>query len=158
MRMKGLSLEAIPPIHLPFRFFNTAPWMGVLAALVLLSSAEQAFSTQWSPELLGITHLLTLGFMTMVMLGALFQLVPVISGRVIPGGTVVATLVHLLLLTGVLFWLRDFIGRSTGCLPGRCRYYWRLLLLSWWHLVHCCCGVLAVATPSFVFGLQPSPC
>jgi hypothetical protein len=112
MRMKGLSLETIPPIHLPFRFFNTAPWMGVLAALVLLPGADRAFSTQWSPELLGITHLLTLGFMTMVMLGAMFQLVPVISGRMIPGGTVVATLVHLLLLAGVLLLVAGFYWQA----------------------------------------------
>jgi hypothetical protein len=112
MRMKGLTLETIPPIHLPFRFFNTAPWMGVLAALVLLPGADRAFSTQWSPELLGITHLLTLGFMTMVMLGAMFQLVPVISGRMIPGGTIVATLVHLLLLTGVLLLVAGFYWQA----------------------------------------------
>jgi hypothetical protein len=112
MRMKGLTLETIPPIHLPFRFFNTAPWMGVLAALVLLPGGDRAFSTQWSPELLGITHLLTLGFMTMVMLGAMFQLVPVISGRMIPGGTIVATLVHLLLLTGVLLLVAGFYWQA----------------------------------------------
>ena len=112
MRMKGLTLDTIPPIHLPFRFFNTAPWMGMLAALVLLSGAERAFSTQWSPELLGITHLLTLGFMTMVMLGAMFQLVPVISGRMIPGGTIVATLVHLLLLAGVLLLVAGFYWQA----------------------------------------------
>jgi hypothetical protein len=112
MRMKGLTLETIPPIHLPFRFFNTAPWMGVLAALVLLPGGDRAFGTQWSPELLGITHLLTLGFMTMVMLGAMFQLVPVISGRMIPGGTIVATLVHLLLLAGVLLLVAGFYWQA----------------------------------------------
>jgi len=112
MRMKGLSLETIPPIHLPFRFFNTAPWMGVLAALMLLPGAERAFSTQWSPELLAATHLLTLGFMTMVMLGAMFQLVPVISGRMIPGGAIVATLVHLLLLAGVLLLAAGFYWQA----------------------------------------------
>jgi len=112
MRMKGLSLETIPPIHLPFRFFNTAPWMGVLAALMLLPGAERAFSTQWSPELLAATHLLTLGFMTMVMLGAMFQLVPVISGRMIPGRATVATVVHLLLLAGVLLLVAGFYWRA----------------------------------------------
>jgi len=110
--MKGLSLETIPPIHLPFRFFNTAPWMGVLAALALLFGADQGFSSQWSPELLGITHLLTLGFVTMVMLGAMFQLVPVISGRMIPGGAIVATLVHLLLLAGVLLLVVGFYWQA----------------------------------------------
>ena len=112
MRMKGLSLETIPPIHLPFRFFNTAPWMGVLAALMLLPGVERAFSTQWSPELLAATHLLTLGFMTMVMLGAMFQLVPVISGRMIPGGATGATVVHLLLLAGVLLLVAGFYWQA----------------------------------------------
>ena len=124
MRMKGLSLETIPPIHLPFRFFNTAPWMGVLAALMLLPGADRALSTQWSPELMGITHLLTLGFMTMVMLGAMFQLVPVISGRMIPGGTKVATLVHLLLLGGVLLLVAGFYWQAYWL------FAWALPLLS----------------------------
>ncbi|HDY82674.1 MAG TPA: hypothetical protein ENH48_06930 [Halieaceae bacterium] len=112
MRMKGLSLETIPPIHIPFRFFNTAPWMGVLAALVLLFGTGQPYGSQWSPELLAATHLLTLGFMAMVMLGAMFQLVPVISGRMIPGGTVVATLVHMLLLIGVLLLVAGFYWQA----------------------------------------------
>ena len=112
MRMKGLSLETIPPIHIPFRFFNTAPWMGVLAALVLLPGAGEAFNSQWSPGLLAATHLLTLGFMAMVMLGAMFQLVPVISGRMIPGGTVVATGVHLLLSLGVLLLVAGFYWQA----------------------------------------------
>jgi hypothetical protein len=112
MRMKGLSLETIPPIHIPFRFFNTAPWMGVLAALVLLLGAGRAFSSQWSPELLAVTHLLTLGFMAMVMLGAMFQLVPVISGRMIPGGAIVATGVHLLLSIGVLLLVAGFYWQA----------------------------------------------
>ena len=112
MRMKGLSLETIPPIHIPFRFFNTAPWMGVLAALVLLLGAARSYSSQWSPELLAATHLLTLGFMAMVMLGAMFQLVPVISGRMIPGGTIVATGVHLLLLSGVLLLVAGFYWQA----------------------------------------------
>ena len=112
MRMKGLSLETIPPIHIPFRFFNTAPWMGVLAALVLLPGAGGAFSSQWSPGSLAATHLLTLGFMAMVMLGAMFQLVPVISGRMIPGGSVVATAVHLLLLIGVLLLVAGFYWQA----------------------------------------------
>jgi hypothetical protein len=118
--MKGLSLETIPPIHIPFRFFNTAPWMGVLAALVLLLGAARSFSSQWSPELLAATHLLTLGFMAMVMLGAMFQLVPVISGRMIPGGTIVASGVHLLLLLGVLL-----LGAG---------FYWQAYWLFAWAL------------------------
>lgn len=47
--------------------------------------------------------------MAMVMLGAMFQLVPVISGQMIPGGVVVATAVHLLLLIGVALMAAGFM-------------------------------------------------
>ena len=114
MRMKGLSLETIPHIHIPFRFFNTAPWMGVLAALVLLLGSDAVFSSRWNPELLAVTHLLTLGFMSMVMLGAIFQLVPVLSGEVVPGGVSVATAVHGLLCAGVLVLVAGFYWQAYG--------------------------------------------
>jgi hypothetical protein len=123
MRMQGLSLETIPPIHIPFRFFLTAPWMGVIAALVLLFGGDRAFDSQWGPELLGITHLLTLGFMAMVMLGAMFQLVPVISGRLIPGGTAVAGPVHGFLLVGCLLLVAGFSGQAYHL------FYWAVPLL-----------------------------
>ena len=111
MRMQGLSLETIPAIHIPFRFFYTAPWMGVAAGLALLFAGDGALTTQWSPALLGITHLLTLGFMAMVMLGAMFQLVPVISGQLIPGGSAGATAVHLLLLAGIVLLATGFMAQ-----------------------------------------------
>lgn len=111
MRMRGLSLETIPPLHIPLRFFLTAPLLGVLAALALLSGGDQAMATQWSPELLGVTHLLTLGFLAMIMLGAMFQLVPVITGRLIPGGWVLASAVHALLLLGSFLLAAGFSGQ-----------------------------------------------
>ncbi len=112
MRMRGLSLDVIPPIHIPLRFFLTAPWLGVAAALVLLAGGDPSFRSQWSSEMLAVTHLLTLGFMVMVMLGAMFQIVPVISGRVIPGGVVIATLVHLFLLVGTLLLVTGFYRQN----------------------------------------------
>jgi len=108
MRMQGLALETIPPIHIPFRFFLSAPWMGLLGALILLVSDTDAMAFQWNPALLGVTHLLTLGFMAMVMLGAMFQIVPVISGQLVPGGAIVAALVHAFLLGGVLLLSSGF--------------------------------------------------
>ncbi len=112
MRMKGLSLKTMPYIHVPFRFFNTAPWMGVLAALVLLLGGDSVFSSSWNPDLLALTHLLTLGFISMVMLGAMLQVVPVLSGKIIPGGALVATLVHSLLCVGVLLLVAGFYWQS----------------------------------------------
>ena len=123
MKMQGLSLETIPPIHIPFRFFLTAPWMGIVAGLALLLGSDQAFSSQWTPELRAVTHLLTLGFMAMVMLGAMFQLVPVISGHLIPGGTKVAGLVHVLLSVGVLLLVAGFYWQAYALMG------WAALLL-----------------------------
>ena len=80
MRMPGLTLESLPPINIPLRFFLTAPWFGMLAALLLLFSGPGLWSSSWNPALIGLTHLVTLGFVTMTMLGALFQLLPVLSG------------------------------------------------------------------------------
>ena len=102
MRMSGLTLDSLPPIHIPFRFFLTAPWFGILAAMVLLFSGPELWTSHWNPALIGLTHLFTLGFMTMIMLGALFQLLPVLSGVRIPGGSRLAGTVHLLLVAGIL--------------------------------------------------------
>ncbi len=55
--------------------------------------------------------------MAMVMLGAMFQLVPVISGQLIPGGAAVASLVHAFLLAvGSLLLRRVGGGDSIFCI------------------------------------------
>jgi len=112
MTSKGLNLENIPSLHIPLRFFNTAPWLGATASVLLAINGE--LTTQWSPMLLAATHLFTLGFMAMIMLGALFQVLPVISGRQIPGKFKLATLVHTSLFTGTLLLAWAFIsGQQT---------------------------------------------
>ena len=112
MRMSGLTLESLPPINVPFRFFLTAPWFGLLAALLLLFNGPGLWTSHWNPALIGLTHLFTLGFVTMTMLGALFQLLPVLSGEQIPGGRPLAHGVHLLLVAGVLCLSAGFVFRE----------------------------------------------
>jgi hypothetical protein len=112
MRMSGLTLDSLPPVHIPFRFFLTAPWFGILAAMVLLFSEPGPWTSHWTPALIGLTHLFTLGFMTMTMLGALFQLLPVLSGERIPGGSLLAIAVHLLMVASVLFLSAGFVFRE----------------------------------------------
>jgi hypothetical protein len=112
MRMPGLTLESLPPINIPFRFFLTAPWFGILASLLLLFSGPGLWSSHWNPALIGLTHLITLGFVTMIMLGALFQLLPVLSGEMVPGGSLVAQAVHLLMVAGVLCLSAGFVFRE----------------------------------------------
>jgi len=98
----GLSLEQAPPIDVPLRFFLTAPWFLVLAAALMAWQGPAIFVSRWLPATLALTHLLVLGFMAQVMLGALLQMLPVVVGVVVPRPRLTATLVHLPLTLGAL--------------------------------------------------------
>lgn len=102
MRLSGNRLAGIPPANVPFRFFLTAPWFAIFAALALLVNGPDTWSGIRNPELVAIVHLLTLGFVTMTILGALIQLLPVLGGKSIPAVRPVALCVHLFFVTGVL--------------------------------------------------------
>ena len=102
MNMASLSLEQAPPITVPFRFFLTAPFFLLLAALALLAAGPAALESRWSQPLLGITHLFTLGFMSMVMTGAVLQLLPVLAGAQVPQPRLMAWVIHLPLFAGTL--------------------------------------------------------
>ncbi|MBW2243941.1 MAG: permease [Deltaproteobacteria bacterium] len=102
MKTSGLSFDDIPPLDIPLRFHITAPVFGLLAALFLFWEGPEAWMSRWTIGSLGATHLLTLGFMAMVMIGSLFQLVPVLSGQAIPAMRWVAPWVHVMLTAGVI--------------------------------------------------------
>ena len=100
MRPAGLALEQAPPITVPFRFFLTAPLFLLAAAAVLVWDGAAALTWRGSPAALAATHFVTLGFMTMVMAGALLQMLPVLAGAPVPQVRAVATLVHVTLALG----------------------------------------------------------
>ena len=102
MALPGLLFEQAPPVSVPLRFLLTAPWFAVLAAGLLLWAGPDGLGSRWTPALLGVTHLLTLGFMAMVMLGALFQILPVVGGVPVPHPRIVAAIVHPALTLGAL--------------------------------------------------------
>jgi hypothetical protein len=108
----GLSLEQAPPFSVPLRFFLTAPWFLVLAALLMLWQGPDIFASRWLPATLALTHLLTLGFMAQVMLGALMQMLPVMVGVVIPRPRLIAALVHIPLTLGTLALVFAFLASS----------------------------------------------
>ncbi|HLB13808.1 MAG TPA: permease [Burkholderiales bacterium] len=94
MRPAGLRLEQAPPIAVPFRFFLTAPAFLLAAAAVLAWAGPDALAWRGSPAALAATHFVTLGFMTMVMVGAMLQMLPVLAGAPVPHVRPAATLVH----------------------------------------------------------------
>ena len=114
MKTAGLQLQYIPPLKIPFRFFVSAPLFGILAAMLLLGSSTGGWPSRWLPEVIAATHLLTLGFMATIMLGALFQVLPVLSGHSIPGQRWLAPVVHLLIAGGTLALGAAFISADHG--------------------------------------------
>lgn len=106
----GLSLEQAPPIHIPFRFFLTAPLFLVAAALVLGFQGEAVLVSRWLPATLAVTHLVVIGFLGQIMCGALLQMLPVIAGAPVPAVSFVGATVNPLLAagTGLLAW--GFLG------------------------------------------------
>lgn len=104
-----LSLEQTPRLSVPLRFFLSAPLFALAAAVLLLCYGPQALQSRWSPLTLALTHLLTLGFLSMTMIGALLQILPVVAGISIPGGERSAGGVHLLLGGGTLALAAGFL-------------------------------------------------
>jgi hypothetical protein len=112
----GLSLEQAPPISVVLRFFVTASVFGVLLGLFLLAETLNISSFLVNNKPVIIVHTLALGVMASFMLGALFQMLPVIAGVVIKMPTKKAMLVHLLFVVGVLIQLYAFSDASTPLL------------------------------------------
>ncbi len=112
----NLSLDQAPPISIPLRFFLTAPLFGIAAALLMVWYGPEVMASRWSPQMLALTHLLTLGFLALVMTGALLQILPVLAGVAVPKVVLVGNLVHPLLTAGTLGLVVGFLLGSTAWL------------------------------------------
>ena len=97
-----LSFENAPPFAAPLRFFITAPFFGVLAGLLLVFEGPSLFVSRWMPATLAVAHLLTVGFMLQVMLGALIQILPVVAGANLRNPLLVSAVLHVGLTLGAL--------------------------------------------------------
>ena len=112
-----LSFEQAPPIAAPFRFFLTAPFFSALAGVLLLTNGAEIFSSRWSSAALAATHLITVGFMLQVMIGAMVQILPVVAGANLGRPLLVASVVHGLMVPGALALIAGFLGVSALAFP-----------------------------------------
>jgi len=103
----GLSLEQAPPISVVLRFFITASVFGIVAGVLLLFFGSGVFDAS-SKEAVIITHILALGVMASFMLGALFQMLPVIAGVVLQNPKQKAMFVHSSFSVGVIMMALAF--------------------------------------------------
>ncbi len=112
MQTAGLSLDQAPPLSIPMTFFFTAPVAMIAGGALLLARGNVLFLTGYLPTTLLFTHLGTLGFLAMVMFGALYQMTPVVAATPVP----VIRLghgVHLILVVGIGL----LAGAALGVLP-----------------------------------------
>lgn len=133
-----LALERSPPPALALRFFASAPVFALLAGAALLWQGGPAFATRWSPALLAATHLITLGVLTMVMSGAIMQLLPVVAGVDLAWRRLSASAMHALLCIGTLllaaaFWWSQPLLFALALTP--------LVLALAWLLAACGAGL-----------------
>lgn len=109
MGMAGLSLQQAPPLSVPVRFFLTAPLFALAAALLMLVTGPGILADRWLPETMALTHLLTLGFISMVMIGAVQQLLPVLVGSPVKRPELFSWVLHVLITLGVLLLAGGFM-------------------------------------------------
>jgi hypothetical protein len=81
---RALSFETTPAASVPLRFMLAAPWFAAAAGLLLAWTGEAALQSRWSPSILALTHLMTLGFLGMTMLGSMLQMLPVVAEAPVP--------------------------------------------------------------------------
>ncbi|MBF0626015.1 MAG: hypothetical protein HQL82_14560 [Magnetococcales bacterium] len=97
----GLHIDQAPPLNIPFRFFGTAPLFLLLGGAALLFWGDDLLVTPLAPPTIVLTHLAVLGWLAMVMVGAMYQMIPVLAGLPMPW-IGLAPWVHGLLCLGLL--------------------------------------------------------
>lgn len=120
MGIRMLSIQESPPLRSVIGAFLIAPWFVVAAALVLLQGGARALADRYTPNLLAATHLVTIGFLLMTATAAMFQLLPVLSGRSVRGVSLLAPCIQGRFALGALvlaaaFWsqqARLFMGAA----------------------------------------------
>lgn len=100
MDFDGLSVDQAPPISAPIRFFVTAPLFAILAGILIFLSDAQVLTSRYSIETIVITHAITIGFLSFVMFGALFQMLPVLAGVKISKVGIISKISYALMLAG----------------------------------------------------------
>ncbi|MBI3201825.1 MAG: hypothetical protein HYZ29_09810 [Myxococcales bacterium] len=84
MSMAGLRPEQGPPLAIPASFFLTAPVAVIVAGALLAAQGSSLLLTRFAGTTVALAHLGTVGLMASVMIGALYQMIPVVAGAPVP--------------------------------------------------------------------------
>lgn len=101
----GLSLDQAPPFKAVLKFFLSAPIFASIGAIIIftLNSLDM-----YSYETIASIHFLTIGFMLMIIFGALLQMLPVVAGAVIKKPSLLANVTYTFLSFGLITFFLGF--------------------------------------------------
>lgn len=109
---EGLSLDQAPPISVPFRFFLTAPIFAIVIGALIIFNDSYLLINRYSDISIAIIHLFTLGILSMIIIGAMQQMMPVLAGAVIKKPILFANIVHTSLTLGTIFFVLYFMYKT----------------------------------------------
>lgn len=78
MQSSSIASSYSPPFRIVAKYFIAAIVSFVAMNLMLMINYNDINGHHFQPKILSITHIATLGFITMIIFGAMFQLVPVV--------------------------------------------------------------------------------
>ncbi len=104
----GLSLDQAPPISVVFGLFLMGAIFGVISGISILYFGHDIFDISSTGAIITV-HLLALGFAMSFMLGALFQMLPVVAGVVLESPIPKSNLVKVALALGVVSLIIGFV-------------------------------------------------
>ncbi len=81
--MSGLRPEQGPPLAIPMGFFFVGPLAMAVAGGVVLATAGRGLDSVWAGPNAAVVHLATVGLLMSGMLGALYQMLPVVAGAAV---------------------------------------------------------------------------
>lgn len=108
--MQGLRTDQAPPLSIWASFYLLAPMAMFATGALLALGGATVFASRWTPLAMATTHLGTLGFLGSVMLGSLYQMIPVVAGAPVPAVRL-AHVVHAAFVVGIVTLVA---GLATG--------------------------------------------
>lgn len=91
------------------RFFIAASFFGIVCAIIIGLGGQELWFSRWHPATLALTHALVIGVFSIVMCGALLQLISVLGGQSITHVRLISTITLAGLSSGTIALVSGFM-------------------------------------------------
>ena len=113
MTLQGLSLDQAPPYFVPNLFFTSGLSYMVAASIFAIFMPLGEIASPLHPSSLVLIHLFTLGVFANIMMGASFQMLPVVAGARYPLVITLSLIVYASFQVGVVLLIIAFLTFDT---------------------------------------------